>query len=354
MVPAPGAPPAVRFVLLLSGPFSLRSSSHAASYDKMVAWVEEPAKNRLPQGRNRERRESATRPIVGPRASSSRPRNRYAVLAVCSLLLLAIITVYGQTARHDFVNFDDDEYVCENWHVLQGLNGGSIAWAFTTFHACNWHPLTWLSHMLDCQLYGLKHPGGHHRTNVLLHTASVILLFLVLRRMTGDLEPSAFVASLFAIHPLHVESVAWVAERKDVLSGLFFMLTLAAYVGYVRRPFSLLRYLAVTVLFALGLMAKPILVTLPLVLLLLDYWPLGRFRAGCSCDSHPSVRVTPSTGPPHPRRTRRRGVLLEKLPWLGMTAACCMVTELAQQGAIRAPGMLAALIENRQCRVFAR
>src|SRR5208337_2681153 len=132
------------------------------------------------------------------------------------------------------------------------------------------------SHMLDCQLYGLDHPGGHHLTNVLLHAASVILLFLTLRRMTGDLWPSALAATLFAVHPLHVESVAWVAERKDVLSGLFFMLTLAAYADYARRPFSLLRYLLVTALFALGLTAKPMLVTLPLVLLLLDYWPLGR------------------------------------------------------------------------------
>ena len=138
-----------------------------------------------------------------------------------------------------------------------------------------WGPLTWLSHMLDCQLYGL-HPWGHHLTNVLLHAATTILLFLVLWRMTGDLWPSAFVAALFAVHPLHVESVAWVAERKGLLSGLFFVLTLGAYVGYVRHRFSLLRYLAVVVLFALGLMAKPMLVTLPFVLLLLDYWPLGR------------------------------------------------------------------------------
>ena len=170
----------------------------------------------------------------------------------------------------------------KNPQVDDGLTIEGIAWAFTSRHASNWHPLTWLSHMLDCQLYGLT-PWGHHLTNVLLHAATAILLFLVLRRMTGDLWPSAFVAAVFAVHPLRVESVAWVAERKDVLSGLFFMLTLGAYLGYVRRPFSLARYLAVVVLFALGLMAKPMLVTLPLVLLLLDYWPLGRMardRAG--------------------------------------------------------------------------
>ena len=142
-----------------------------------------------------------------------------------------------------------------------------------------WAPLTWLSHMLDWQLYG-RWAGGHHLTSVLLHAATVLLLFLVLRRMTGPALASALVAAVFAIHPLHVESVAWIAERKGVLSGLFFVLTLAAYVGYVRRPFSWPRYLGVVVLFALGLMAKPMLVTLPFVLLLLDYWPLGRFGLG--------------------------------------------------------------------------
>ena len=213
---------------------------------------------------------------------SPSPANRYAVPAVCALLLLAVALVFGQTVRHEFINFDDDDYVYENPQVARGFTAQGIVWAFTHFHSANWHPLTWLSHMLDCQLYGLNHPGGHHLTNVLLHAASAILLFLVLRQMTGDLWPSAFVAALFAIHPLHVESVAWVAERKDVLSGLFFMLTLAAYVGYARRPFSLLRYLLVTALFALGLMAKPMLVTLPFVLLLLDYWPLGRIRGDSS------------------------------------------------------------------------
>ena len=198
-----------------------------------------------------------------------------------------------------------------------GLTAEGIAWAFTTSHASNWHPLTWLSHMLDCQLYGLK-PGGHHLTNVLLHAATAILLFLVLRRMTGDLWPSAFVAAVFAIHPLRVESVAWVAERKDVLSGLFFMLTLGAYVGYVRRPFSLVRYLTVVVLFALGLMAKPMLVTLPFVLLLLDYWPLGRMAAG----GGGQVRRFPGA------------LVVEKIPLLALAAASCVATSLAQSKAV--------------------
>jgi protein O-mannosyl-transferase len=201
----------------------------------------------------------------------------YAVQAVCGFLIIAVVLVFGQTISHDFINYDDDTYVYENPRVAHGLTVQGIAWAFTSNYACNWHPLTWLSHMLDCQLYGLA-PWGHHLTNVLLHAATTILLFLVLRRMTGDLWPSALVAAVFAIHPLHVESVAWVAERKDVLSGLFFMLTLWAYLDYVRHPFSLARYLMVMVFFALGLMAKPMLVTLPFVLLLLDYWPLGRME----------------------------------------------------------------------------
>ena len=163
-----------------------------------------------------------------------------------------------------------------NPHVTRGLTGAGIGWAFTTHYAANWHPLTWLSHMFDCQLYGLS-PWGHHLTNVALYAAAAILLFLVLAaddRQT--LAQRALVAAVFAIHPLRAESVAWVAERKDMLSGLFFIMTLAAYLGYVRHPFSLARYLLVAVFFALGLMAKPMLVTLPFVLLLLDYWPLGR------------------------------------------------------------------------------
>ena len=176
--------------------------------------------------------------------------------------------------RDDFVNFDDHLYVYENPLIIKGISTEGIIGAFTHTHARNWHPLTTISHMLDCQLYGLK-AGGHHLTNVILHTISVVLLFLVLKQMTGALWQSAFVAALFAIHPLHVESVAWIAERKDVLSAVFFMLTLAAYARYARAP-SVPRYLVVALLFAFGLMSKPMLVTLPFVLLLLDYWPLNR------------------------------------------------------------------------------
>ena len=205
------------------------------------------------------------------------------VLGVCIFLAAIIWLVFGQTLGFGFVNYDDNVYVYENPVVQKGLTLRGIVWAFTHVYAFNWHPLTWISHMLDCRLYGL-HAGGHHLTNVLLHTATAILLFLVLRRMTGFLWRSAFVAAVFAIHPLRAESVAWVAERKDVLSGLFFMLTLLMYARYVEQskppnPKSRISYGLTLLFFTLGLMCKPMLVTLPFVLLLLDYWPLDRWRA---------------------------------------------------------------------------
>src|SRR5271156_5665968 len=240
--------------------------------------------------------------------TSQQPSPKSAVRAAVLCLVLAAMTfaVFGQTLRHEFVNYDDDDYVYDDPVVARGLTFKGVIWAFTQSHAANWHPLTWLSHMLDCQFYGLN-PGGHHLTNVLLHTATVILLFLVLRQMTGFFWRSAFVAAVFAIHPLRVESVAWVAERKDVLSGLFFMLTIGAYVRYARRPWPAARYGLALLLFALGLMSKPMLVTLPVVLLLLDYWPLRREA---------------STGQ----------LIIEKLPFLVLSAAVCVVTFLAQTG----------------------
>ncbi len=207
-------------------------------------------------------------------------------------------------------------YVYENPHVTQGLTVESVRWAFTGSHGGNWHPLTSLSHLLDYQLYG-QHAGGHHATNVLLHAAAAILLFQVLRRMTGNLWPAAFAAAVFAIHPLRAESVAWVSERKDVLSGLFFMLTLAAYLGYVRHPFSIVRYAVLLLTFALGLMSKPMLVTLPFVLLLLDYWPLGRMavqsrdRAGRAAGRDATVAAC---------------TVVEKIPLFLLAAASCMAT----------------------------
>ncbi len=223
-------------------------------------------------------------------------------------MVVITFAVFGQTLHHEFVDFDDNQYVYENPMVTQGLTLKGMVWAFTNFDASNWHPLTWLSHMLDCQLYGLN-PSGHHLTNVLIHTATVIVLFLVLRQMTGALWRSAFVAAVFAIHPLRVESVAWVAERKDVLSGLFFMLTIGAYVRYARKPWSWGNYGLVVLLFALGLMCKPMLVTLPLILWLLDYWPLQRKES-----------------------TRR--LVMEKLPLLALSAAACAMTILAQNKVI--------------------
>jgi protein O-mannosyl-transferase len=243
------------------------------------------------------------------RPSSTIQRRR--VAGICLALAAITFAVFGQTLHHEFVNYDDDKYVSENPMVAPGLTLKGIIRAFTRVHASNWHPLTWLSHMLDCQLYGLN-PGGHHLSNVLLHTATVIALFLVLRQMTGALWRSAFVAAVFAIHPLRVESVAWVAERKDVLSGLFFLLTIGAYMRYARRPWSWRRYGLVVILFAMGLMCKPMLVTLPLVLLLLDYWPLQR------------------VGP-----RKLSGLVLEKLPLLALSAAACVVTVFAQSKAIQ-------------------
>ena len=252
--------------------------------------------------------------------------------------MLAAITlaVFGQTLRHEFVNYDDSVYVFKNPAVTGGLSLKGVEWAFTHTVLFNWHPLTVMSHMLDCQLYGL-HAGGHHLTNVLLHTASVILLFLVLRRMTGFLWRSALVAAVFAIHPLRVESVAWVAERKDVLSGLFFMLTLWAYTRYAQRVTGdrcqvtrtdsarsrfthhvSLFYGLVLLFFALGLMSKPMLVTLPFVLLLLDYWPLNRF-------------APPTQGGSLKNHSVPWRLLLEKIPLLVLSGAICVVTMVTQK-----------------------
>jgi protein O-mannosyl-transferase len=232
------------------------------------------------------------------------PSLRFASLYICVGVVAITWLVFGQTLRHDFVDFDDHIYVYQNPVITRGLSVDGILGAFTHPHARNWHPLTTISHMLDCQLFGLK-AGGHHFTNVLLHTIAVLLLFFVLKQMTGAFWPSAFVAAVFAIHPLHVESVAWVSERKDVLSAVFFMLTLGAYVRYVHKR-SVGRYLAVALCLALGLLSKPMLVTVPFVLLLLDYWPLKRFSE---------------------KRTR---LVLEKIPLLALAAPSCIATLLIQ------------------------
>ena len=243
------------------------------------------------------------------------------IWAVCLLLAMAVFIVFGQTLQYQFVNFDDNVYVYNNPAVINGLTLNGIAWAFTHSHAGYWQPPVWISYMLDAQFYGLN-AGGYHFTNVLLHAATAVFLFLVLRKMTGELWPGAFVAAVFAIHPLRVESVAWITERKDVLSGLFFMLTLWAYARHAQKrlaPNSRLwsfDYSLALTFFALGLMSKSMLVTLPFVLLLLDYWPLHRFKT--------SMIWT---------------LVLEKLPFIFLAAVSGIVTFFTQRSA----GALATL-----------
>ncbi|MFA5239651.1 MAG: tetratricopeptide repeat protein [Phycisphaerae bacterium] len=234
----------------------------------------------------------------------------YAVLAVSTFI------AYEPVRHNGFLNYDDDRYVTENPYVNGGISFESIKWAFTTGHASNWHPLTWMSHMLDCSLFGLN-PAGHHIINLIFHIANTLLLFWVLQRMTGAVWQSAFVAAAFALHPLHVESVAWVAERKDVLSTLFWILTMAAYLSYVRRP-SAGRYLLTLLAFALGLMAKPMLVTLPFVLLLLDYWPLDRLQ-----DSRNNEVI---------RWPNIYHLIWEKVPFFALSAVSSAATFIAQRG----------------------
>lgn len=197
------------------------------------------------------------------------------IILICFVLAAATLVSYWPVRDHEFVNFDDYDYVTKNTNVNTGLTGANIKWAFTRGHAGNWHPMTWISHMVDCSLFGLD-PGPHHITNLVLHIINTLLLFFILIAMTKRLWPSVFVAALFALHPLHVESVAWVAERKDVLSTFFAFLTIAAYYSYTKKG-GAIRYMLAIFIFALALMSKPMVVTLPFVLLLVDYWPLGRF-----------------------------------------------------------------------------
>jgi tetratricopeptide (TPR) repeat protein len=208
----------------------------------------------------------------------NKPLGTYWYLLICVFLISVTFAVYWPAVNHEFVKYDDDKYVTDNLEVKSGLSRQGIRWAFTSGYASNWHPVTWLSHMADCEFFGLR-AGAHHLTSVLFHIANTLLLFVVLKRMTGALWGSCFVAAVFGLHPLHVESVAWVAERKDVLSTFFWMLTMWAYVRYAEHP-KVSRYLLTLALFVLGIMAKPMLVTLPFVLLLLDYWPLERIQFG--------------------------------------------------------------------------
>ena len=234
--------------------------------------------------------------------------NKKVQLPILLTLALLTLVVYLPVRNHEFVRYDDDVYVTNNPEVKSGLSWQGIKWAFVTDHGANWHPLTWLSLMLDCQLFGVK-AGSLHLVNALFHIANTLLLFIVFNRMTKALWQSAFIAALFALHPLHVESVAWIAERKDVLSTLFWLLTMLAYVRYVERS-SASRYILAMVFFALGFLAKPMLVNLPFVLLLLDYWPLDRF-------SNPKFSI--------------RNSIIEKIPFFFLSVLSSVITFLVQQ-----------------------
>ena len=256
-------------------------------------------------------RVQAQTPLAQPQKSPALAGSHLDLLIYLALLL-ATFAVYAQVRHFDFVNYDDPDYTTGNVHVRQGLTGQGLEWALTSRDAANWFPVTWVSHMMDAQFFGLD-SGWDHLHNVLLHALAAILLFIFLGRATGTLWRSALVAFLFALHPLHVESVAWVAERKDVLSACFWFLTLWAYVRYTERP-GWGRYLAVVLGFCLGLMAKPMVVTLPFVLLLLDYWPLAYMQKGW------------------------RKAVLEKIPLIGLSGAAAAITYLVQDhaGAVKA------------------
>ncbi len=226
-------------------------------------------------------------------------------LAICFALVAITWAVFGQTFGFQFVNYDDPLYVIENAHVNAGLTWHGVGWAFTHVHSQNWHPLTTISHMLDCQLFGLQ-PGWHHLVNVLLHSVAAVLLFIALEQMTGSLWMSAFVAAVFAIHPLRVESVAWISERKDVLSGVFFMLTLIAYGRYVRRP-SIGGYVAMSILLACGLMSKPMLVTTPIIF-------INRLLAAQIIRGRAAARSAIVT------------LLAEKIPLFALSIGSCLAT----------------------------
>jgi len=249
--------------------------------------------------------------------------NKTLKVAICIFLMVATFCIYSQVQDHEFINFDDTLYVTENLNVQAGLTSESVEWAFATYAYAGWSPVTWLSHMLDYQLYGL-HAKGHHLTNLFFHIANALLLFMVLHRMTGALWQSGFVAAMFAFHPLNVESVAWVAERKNVLSTLFWLLTMWAYIHYAAKP-TVKRYGLVFLFFTLGLMSKSMLVTLPFVFLLLDYWPLRRLKFG---QERGSSEVSEKNTA---KRSEVFRLVLEKIPLFLLTIGLSIVTFIAQK-----------------------
>ena len=246
-------------------------------------------------------------------------------ISICIFLMVATFCIYSQVQDHEFINFDDDKYVTQNLNVKAGLTSESVSWAFTTESVSwvYWHPMTWLSHMLDYELYGDR-PKGHHLTSLFFHIANALILFMVLLRMTGKLWRCAFVAAMFAFHPLNVESVAWIAERKNVLSTLFWLMTMWAYIHYAAKP-TVKRYGLVLLFFALGLMSKPMLVTLPFVLLLLDYWPLRRLKFEQERDSSAILEKNIA------KESETLRLVLEKIPLFLLTAGSSIVTFIAQK-----------------------
>ncbi|HSV27888.1 MAG TPA: tetratricopeptide repeat protein [Sedimentisphaerales bacterium] len=265
-----------------------------------------------------------------PKAESPAGAGRQAVLAAV-LLAAATVFIYLPVGRHEFVHYDDDVYITGNWHVRQGLSWQTFAWAFTnTSHANNWHPLTWLSHMADTEIFG-PGPAGPHHVNVALHTLNALLLFGFLFTATRRVWAAAIVAAFFALHPLRVESVAWAAQRKDVLSAFFWLAAMWAWMHYCRRP-GAARYVLVTALFVLGIMAKPMIVTLPVALLLLDYWPLQRFEFTRRFWRRELKFSSPDA--------TALGLLLEKMPLLVLSAISCVVTVIAQGHAVAALGAM--------------
>jgi tetratricopeptide (TPR) repeat protein len=239
---------------------------------------------------------------------------------VCFLLVVCTSFAYWNVDKCGFIDFDDFDYVCKNYHIFSGINAASLHWAFSSFHAANWHPLTWLSLMVDYQLYGLK-PAGYHLTNLLFHVLNAIVLFFAIRALTGTLWRSALVAALFALHPLHVESVAWVSERKDVLCAFFMFITLFCYASFARQK-QWGHYIATLFFFVMGILAKPMIVTLPFVLLLLDIWPLGRLKSSTNQDQ---------TLPVLTRKNQILPLIVEKIPFFILSFASCIVTFLAQR-----------------------
>jgi tetratricopeptide (TPR) repeat protein len=268
--------------------------------------------------RARKRPQRSSRAIPSKAEETAEPTTDRSPPWLYLILVGLTVAVYAPVSGFDFVRFDDPDYVTQNEQVRAGLTWHGVLWAFTTGHIANWHPLTWLSHMLDVQLFGVN-AGAHHVVNLLFHVANTLLLFIALRRLTGAVGRSAVVAALFAVHPLHVESVAWVSERKDVLSTFFWMLTLLAYVAYVRRR-GAPRYAAVLALFTLGLLAKPMVVTLPFVLLLLDVWPLERITLW------QNGRLSLSDTD----RGAARRLLSEKLPFFGLALLSIVITIVVQ------------------------